>query len=77
MQEEDKGKDDLEKAGWKAASITGGQHLRRTLEMYEELGMEVHLEEIDPNECGGCTECYKDGNETIYRIYTRHKESAT
>jgi multimeric flavodoxin WrbA len=63
-------KDELEKEGWKVASITGGEHLRRTLEMYEELGVETYLQEITPEECGGCTECYKAG-ETIHRIYTK------
>ena len=67
-------KDELEKEGWKAASITGGQHLRRTLEMYQELGLETYLEEVSPEECGGCTECYKSGGEIIYRIYTRAKD---
>lgn len=66
-------KDNPEKDGWKTASVTGGQHLQRALEMYEELGMEVRLEEINPDECEGCTTCYKDSNETIYRIYTRQK----
>ena len=69
-------KDELEKEGWKPASITGGQHLKRTLEMYQELGLETHLEEASPKECGGCTECYKSGDETIYRIYTRAKDEA-
>ena len=63
-------KDELEKEGWRVASITGGEHLRRTLEMYQEVGIETYLEEITPEECGDCTECYKAG-ETIYRIYTR------
>lgn len=67
-------KDELEKEGWRAASITGGQHLRRTLEMYQELGFETYLEEIDSKECGGCTECYKAGDETIYRVYTRMRD---
>ena len=66
-------KDELDKEGWRPASITGGQHLRRTLEMYQELGLETYLEEVSPEECGGCTECYKSGSETIYRIYTRAK----
>ena len=68
-----KSKDELEREGWKAASTTGGQHLERTLEMYEELEMEVYLEEVNPEECGECTTCYKEGNETMYRIYTRPK----
>jgi hypothetical protein len=73
MSETDKIQEKLEREGWKVASTTGGQHLQRTLEMYEELGMNVHLEEIDPEECAGCTTCYKEGNETMYRIYTRPK----
>lgn len=69
-------KDELEKEGWKPASITGGEHLRRTLEMYRELGLETYLEEVSPEECGGCTECYTSGDEIIYRIYTRVKDEA-
>lgn len=70
-------KDERENEGWKVASITGGDHLRRTLEMYQELGFETHLEEVSPEECGGCTECYKSGGETIYRLYTRIRDEAT
>ena len=66
-----KTKQELEIEGWKLASVTGGDHLNRTLEMYQELGMEIYLEEVKPEECGGCTECYESGNETMYRIYTR------
>jgi len=64
-------RDELEKQGWRAATVTGGEHLRRALEMYREVGLETYLEEITPEECGGCTECYKSAGETIYRIYTR------
>ena len=62
---------ELEAAGWKLASVTGGDHLKRTLEMYQELGIEVHLEEVKPEECGGCTKCFTADNETIFRIYTK------
>lgn len=75
MQHQVDSKQELEKEGWKVASTTGGQHLQRTLEMYYELGMEVRLEEIDPDECGECTTCYKESNEMMYSIYTRPKES--
>ena len=61
----------LEAEGWKMASATGGDHLKRMLEMYEELGIEVCIEEIKPEECGGCIECFTADNETIYRIYTK------
>ena len=64
-------KDELENQGWQAASISSGEHLRRTLEMYRELGLDTHIEEVSPEQCGGCTECFKAGGEPIYRIYTR------
>ena len=41
--------------GWKIASVTGGTHLKRTLEMYRELEIEVYLEKAKPEECEGCT----------------------
>jgi cation transport ATPase len=61
----------LESEGWQIASVSGGDHLKRTLEMYRELGVEVYLEEMKPEECAGCTRCFTDNNEAIYRIYTR------
>ena len=69
-----KSRAELEEEGWKTASVSSGEHLKRILEMYQELGMETYLEEITPQGCGGCTECYLMGNETMYRIYTRREE---
>ena len=66
-------KDRIDMEGWKLSSTTSGNHLRRILEMYEELGIEVSLEKIAPEECGECTVCYTDSPEPIYRIYTRQK----
>ena len=74
MNETSKTKQQLEGEGWRVASVTGGIHLQRALEMYQELGIEVYLEEVEPEECGDCTECYKLGGETIYRIYTKGKD---
>lgn len=62
---------ELERQGWKQASVTGGDHLQRTLQMYQELGFEVHLEELNPKDCGHCAICYESGNEKMYRVYTR------
>ena len=70
---EGKTKEELEREGWKIASITTGEHLRRTVEMYQELGFDVYLEEVNPEECGGCVECYKLGDEKIFRIYYKPK----
>ena len=66
-----KTEDELQNEGWTQASLTGGQHLERTVEMYKELGFEVYLAEVDTKDCGQCAVCYESGNETMYRIYTR------
>ncbi len=70
-----KTREELEEGGWKLASTTSGAHLKRILEMYEEIGLDVYLEEVTPEECGGCTICYTAGDETLTRIYTRPRES--
>ena len=75
MSEANKTTEELEREGWKLASTSSGVHLRRVLEMYEELGLEVYTEEVTPEECAGCTVCYEEGNETITRIYTRSAEN--
>jgi len=64
----------LRKDGWTLALICGGDHLHRIVEIYEELGLKVNLEEVDPGECRECRVCYEAGGETIYRVYTRAKE---
>ena len=66
----------MEREGWKLASTTSGEHLKRILEMYHELGFDVCTEEVTQEDCGGCTTCYVAGDETIYRIYTRTKDQA-
>ncbi len=71
MNKTTKTREELEREGWKLAATTSGAHLRRILEMYQELGFDVYLEEVTPEECGGCTVCYVAGKETITRVYTR------
>ena len=68
--------EEMERAGWQRSAISGGAHLKRIVEMYEELDFEVQLEEISPEECGQCTVCYVAGGEKIYRVYTRPKHEA-
>jgi hypothetical protein len=48
----------LETEGWKTASVTGGTHLKRTLEIYREPGTEIYLEKAKPEECEDCTQCF-------------------
>ncbi len=68
--------DNLEREGWRLASITSGEHLRRMLATYEELGIETRIQEIGPDECAGCRECYRTGNETQYRVYVKQGRHA-
>ena len=70
-----KTREELEKEGWRLAATSSGAHLRRIVETYQELGLAICLEEVTPEECGGCTTCYVAGNETITRIYTRPREA--
>ena len=67
-------KDNLEKPGWKLALVSGGDHLKRTLEMYRELGIEIYIEKVDPLTWSGCIQCYIEGNEELYKVYTKLKE---
>lgn len=63
----------LEDEGWQLASTTGGEHLKRTLDMYEELDIEARVITLDRDNCGECTKCFTSTNETVYRVYIRPK----
>jgi len=69
-------RDQLEREGWKVASVSSGDHLRRILSMYEELGLETRLEEVSLQECSGCRECYLAGDEPQYRVYVKRNRDA-
>ena len=58
---------------WQEVAIDGETHLKRVIDMYEELGFEVRLEEVEPKDVGQCVACYEAGNEKIYRVFVRHK----
>ncbi len=68
-------KEELKKDGMKLASISEGEHPKRTVEMYQELGFDAYLEAVSPEECRDCTKYNLLENETIYRIYTKAKDS--
>jgi len=59
--------------GWQEVAIDGETHLKRLVNMYEELGFEVRLEEVKPEEVEQCTKCLEERGEKIYRVYARHK----
>ena len=58
---------------WQEVAIDGETHLKRVVDMYEELGFEVRLEEVKPEEVEHCTQCYAREGEKIYRVYARRK----
>jgi len=59
---------------WQEVAIDGEEHVRRIVDMYEELGFDVSLEEVAPEEIEQCTKCFQERGEKIYRVYTRHKQ---
>jgi len=45
---------------WQEVAIDGETHLKRVVDMYEELGFEVRLEEVKPEEVEHCTQCLQE-----------------
>lgn len=62
---------EVETGGWREAVVSAGDHLKRVLDEYVELGFECLLEELDAGAVGGCTECFKSDGERMYRVYVR------
>jgi hypothetical protein len=58
---------------WQEVAIDGEKHLKRLVDMYEELGFELRLEEVKPEDLERCTQCLEESGEKIYRVYARHK----
>ena len=48
---------------WRELAIDGETHLKRVVDMYEELGFEVRLEEVKPEEVEQCTQCLQEKGE--------------
>jgi len=61
---------------WQEVAVDGERHVSRLVDMYEELGFEVRLEEVKPKEVEHCTKCLQESGEKIYRVYTRRKQEA-
>jgi hypothetical protein len=58
---------------WQEVAIDGETHLKRLVDVYGELGFEVHLDEVKPEEVEQCTQCLQERGEKIYRVYARRK----
>ena len=63
--------EDLERQGWERRTTYDEPRLSEIAEMYEEMGFEVHIEPLNPDQEPGCTTCMKDHPELYKTIYTR------
>lgn len=58
---------------WQEVAIDGETHVKRITDMHEELGFEIRLEEVKPEEVEQRTKCLQERGERIYRVYIRRK----
>jgi len=61
---------------WQKVAIDGETHLKRLVDMYEEMGFEVRLEQVKPEEIKQCPQCLQERGEKIYRVHARCKQGA-
>ncbi|MDH5364325.1 MAG: hypothetical protein OEW82_04050 [Dehalococcoidia bacterium] len=59
---------------WQEIALDGETHVKRITDIYQELGFEVRLEELKPDEVKQRTKCLQERGEKIYRVYTRRKK---
>jgi uncharacterized protein YmfQ (DUF2313 family) len=45
---------------WQEVAVDGETHFKRLVDIYEELGFEVRLEEVKPEEVEHCTQCLQE-----------------
>jgi len=59
--------------GWGKKATYDEPRLSEMVEMYEEIGLDVHLEPFNPENETGCTGCMQLTPELYKTIYTRKK----
>ena len=70
-----KREDELKKEGWQKQFTSEEPRLSEAKELYESLGLEVHLEPATPEEIGPeCSICFEDMPDRYKTIYTRQKK---
>jgi hypothetical protein len=63
----------LAEQGWERHSTLDDPRLSEFVELYKEIGFEVHLEPIHPEEEIGCMKCMLENPEKYKTIYIRKK----
>ena len=66
--------EELRQHGWEKRTTYDEPRLSELVEIYEEMGFEVLLEPVHPEEETGCTECMKMDIDRYKTIYVRKKE---
>jgi hypothetical protein len=63
----------LEREGWSMRTIQDEPRLSELKQLYEDMGFEVMILPLSPDDCGECTECF-DREEGRYKtLFTRPK----
>lgn len=63
--------EELRKEGWTRCTTYDEPRLSEIVEMYQELGLAVHLEPFHPEEEPDCAECMLEAPESFRTIYVR------
>jgi hypothetical protein len=66
-----KGEDRLKAEGWTRQSNNDEPRLGELVKMYKDMGLEVHLEPLRPEEMAECDQCMRSEPERYKTIYTR------
>jgi hypothetical protein len=64
----------LVRDGWQKQATYDDPRLSEMVEMYREIGFEVHLEPFRSENADGCTGCMQLAPDRFKTIYTRKKE---
>lgn len=64
---------ELVRQGWQKQATYDEPRLSEMVDMYREIGFEVHLEPFDPGQEAGCTSCMQEFAECYQTIYTKKK----
>jgi hypothetical protein len=60
-------------AGWQKKATYDDPRLTEMVKMYEEIGLDVHLEPFNAENENGCTGCMQQFPDQFKTIYTRQK----
>ena len=63
----------LIRQGWEKKATYDDPRLAEMVQLYEELGLEVHLEPFNAENEDGCTGCMQQFPDRFKTIYTREK----